>query len=740
MHRLLRRLLKKSGLAPDALPDREGWHRFLERLDETFISNDEDRYLLERSLEISSKEMQELLEASRESYQRRLTALIKAIPDLIFYIDEEGRYLDVLSQGRDDQLYLPKEEIVGRTVYDIFPPHYARIFAEATKRAIETSRLEVIEYRMDDNGEIRHFEARIMPTNILEEGRHTAMAIVRDITAQKRSLEYLNVIKKIFEDATEGILIVSKDGSYVEANDAFCRMLGLEEGCRPSPRIADFQRYFGNETLARIQKELERSGEFQGEVTIRREDGSEMLAWLTVDTVSNEKGEPTHRVAMLTDLSEIQKSREELRYTATHDPLTGLPNRTLLFERLEEALVRARRSGRSGALLFIDLDNFKEVNDTAGHKAGDAVLTECAERIAGSIRGTDVLGRLGGDEFLLILENIENVDAPMHVAQKIIDRLGQPFHVAGEFHELGASVGIALFPDDSESPEDLIQYADMAMYRAKQEGKNRFRYYSPSLDDSIKRHYMVERALKEALRDDRFFLLYQPQVDLRSGRVVGVEALLRVDEPVLGLLSPAEFVPIAEESDLILKIGRWVFEECCRQMRAWKEEGVENLTVAINLSRRQLMDEGWPEFAVETAKRYGIEPSRIELEITETTFMQSRQGGYRMIKALQEEGFAFSIDDFGTGYSSLSNLKHFVVDKLKIDKSFVAEILTNDSDRAIVNASVALAHALGLRVVAEGVEEEAQRELLTTMGCDEMQGYLFSRPRPPEEIPPLLPR
>ena len=738
MHRLLRRLLKKSGLTPDSLPDREGWHRFLERLDETFISSDEDRYLLERSLEISSREMQDLLEASRESYQRRLTALIKAIPDLIFYVDEEGRYLDVLSQGHEDLLFLPKEENVGRKMEEVFPSPYARLFSDATKRAIETNRLEVIEYTMEIKGEVRYFEARIMPTNILEEERHTAMVIVRDVTAQKRSLEYLNVIKKIFEDATEGILIVSRDGSYVEANSAFCRMLGLDEECRLSSRIEDFQRFFGEKTLLRIQQELERKGEFQGEVTVHREKKGDLLAWLTLDTVHNEKGEPTHRVAMLTDLSEIQKSREKLRYTATHDPLTRLPNRTLLFERLEEALVRARRTGRSGALLFVDLDNFKEVNDTAGHKAGDAVLIECAERIAGSIRSSDVLGRLGGDEFLLILENIENFDAPMHVAQKIIERLSQPFQVGGELHELGASVGIALFPDDSENLEELVQYADMAMYRAKQEGKNRFRYYSRSLDDSIKRHYMVERALKEALRNDRFFLLFQPQIDLKSGRVVGVEALLRVEEPVLGLLSPSEFIPIAEESELILKIGRWVFEESCRQMHEWKREGIVDLTMAINLSRRQLMDAGWAEFAVETAKRYGIDPGRIELEITETTFMQSRQGGYRMIRALQKKGFVFSIDDFGTGYSSLSNLKHFVVDKLKIDKSFIAELLTNESDRAIVHASIALAHALGLRVIAEGVEEEAQRALLESMGCDEIQGYLFSRPRPPEEIPPLL--
>ncbi|WP_300362927.1 EAL domain-containing protein, partial [Hydrogenimonas sp.] len=258
------------------------------------------------------------------------------------------------------------------------------------------------------------------------------------------------------------------------------------------------------------------------------------------------------------------------------------------------------------------------------------------------------------------------------------------------------------------------------------------------LDTNVKRHYMIERALKDALRHESYYLLYQPQLDLGSGKVTGVEALLRVDETILGLISPAEFIPIAEESDLILKIGKWVFEECCRQILLWREEGIENLLVAINLSRRQLMDEGWGPFVEETIGRYGIDPSNIEFEITETTFMHSKKLGYQTITSLQEMGFKFSIDDFGTGYSSLANLKQFIVDKLKIDRSFVMDIVENESDRAIVKASIALAKALGLSTIAEGVETAEQQALLRELGCDEMQGYLFSRPVPAADIPELL--
>ncbi|WP_201351802.1 sensor domain-containing protein [Hydrogenimonas urashimensis] len=738
MHRLLRRILKKSGLSPDTVPSIEGWKKFLDKLDETYISHDEDRYLLERSLEISSQEMEQLLEASKESYQRRISALIKVIPDLIFYVDEDGKYLDVLSRGKDDLLYLPRDEIIGRRIDEIFPPEYAKLFYEATVEAIRTNSLKIINYPMNLKNERCFYEARIMPTNIKENGKRTTITIVRDMTAQKKSTEYLNVIKKIFEDATEGIMIASREGHYLEVNDAFCRMLGIMKHQLPGYRLVDFRPFFDDETMENIVSSLEEKNLFHGEVTIRRRDATKLLAWLSIDTVFNEKGEATYRVAMLTDISELQSSREKLHFTATHDMLTKLPNRMHLFERLDGALKRAKRYGGKGALFFIDLDNFKEINDTAGHGAGDRVLIECSRRIKNVLRETDTFGRLGGDEFLLITENIKQADASMHVAQKILREINHPFVVGEESYDLGASIGIAFFPDDSSEAEELVQFADMAMYRAKEKGKNRFQYYSKSLDSNVKRHYMIERALKDALRRESYYLLYQPQLGLKKEKVTGVEALLRVDETILGLISPAEFIPIAEESDLIIKIGKWVFKECCRQIVRWRKEGIEDLLVAVNLSRKQLMDESWSAFVETTIQRYDVDPSNIEFEITETTFMHSKKQGYRTITSLQKMGFRFSIDDFGTGYSSLANLKQFTLDKLKIDRTFIMDIEKNESDRAIVKASIALAKALGLSTIAEGVETEKQKEILKEMGCDEMQGYLFSKPVPPTHIASLL--
>ncbi len=738
MHRLLRRLLKKSGLSVDTLPDEKAWKKFIENIDNIFQNNDEDRYLLERSLELTSQEMQEILEASRETYQLRIQALIHAIPDLIFYVNEEGRYLDVLSHGPEEMLYLPKKEIIGRTNEEIFSSTYAKLFFDTIKRAIAENRLQVIEYTMDFNGEQRYYEARVMPTELVEDGFRTAVVIVRDITVQKRSTEYLGVIKKIFEEATEGILILYKNGAYVEANGAFCRMLGLEEGCRPALKEEFLQGYIHADKAKIIMEKVKSEGTFRGEVVLRRMDGEKLLVWLTVDTVKNEKEEPTHQVVMMTDLSEIQRSREKLRYAATHDSLTGLPNRTLLFERLEEAVKRTKRSGSKGALLFIDLDNFKEINDTCGHKAGDMVLTESVRRIRSVLRSSDILGRLGGDEFLLIVENIESVDTPTHVAEKIIKVINEPFDIEGEQHSVGSSIGIAIFPDDSENQDELIQFADMAMYQAKQSGKNRFHYYSTARNESVRRQYDIEKAIGRALECNCFTLLYQPQIDLKSGKVVGLEALLRIDASLIGPISPMEFMPVAEESELAVKIGRWVFKKVCRQLAEWEREGMKGMKVAVNFTRRQLIDENFIHFAIETVKEYGIDPKQLEIEVTEATYMYFLEHDHDHVEALRKEGFRLSIDDFGTGYSSLSNLKNLILEKLKIDQSFIDNILTDESERAIVYAAVALAHALGLRVVAEGVEKEAQKELLEKIGCDEIQGYFFSHPCKPEEITKFL--
>ncbi len=733
MHRLLEKVLQESGLDINSVPAKEDWKVFLERLDRILATEENDPNFSGPVHHDSFQTHQALLEISQARFQQRIAALTSVIPDLIVYVDEEGKYLDIISQGSEDMLYRPKEEIIGHTMEEIFPPEYASLFLQATLQAINTRQLTVITYDMPGRSGKRFYEARIMPTHVKENGKRTSIAIVRDMTAEKKSIEYFNLLKKIFHDATEGILIISSDNQYLEVNDAFCRMLEIDREDLPGSKLNDYADFFDRETMERISRRMEAENFFSGEVKILKPDGSELPAWLTIDTVFSDEGETTYRVAMLTDISELKKSREQLHFTATHDLLTELPNRRLLFQRLEETLVRCRDQGRSGALLLIDLDDFKEINDTAGHSAGDRVLQECVSRIRQSLGRDDLFGRLGGDEFLLILEDDEDKDLPLKTAEKIIEVFQRPFQIGDELLDVGASIGIACFPEDSTESGELIQYADMAITHAKQNGGKRITRYSHTFDEDLKRFYRIERALKEALSTGGFYLNYQPQVDITTGEVKGFEALLRIRETECGPLSPAEFIPVAEESELIITIGYWVFDEVCRQIVEWKKQGVTPPVIGVNLSRRQLMEEGFCDEIRRRVSHYDISPSSIEFEITETTFMHSRQQGYQVIDTLQKMGFRPSIDDFGTGYSSLANLKQFTVNKLKIDRSFVSDMCSNESDRAIIQATIALAKAFDLHTIAEGVESAEQLRLLKEMECDEIQGFYFSPPKNPEE-------
>ncbi len=554
----------------------------------------------------------------------------------------------------------------------------------------------------------------------------------------KESELYEKVLKKIFEEVSEGMVILSSDERILACNDAFLRMVGLKREQIRQKNLEEFSTHFHPADFRKMMQGLMKEGSFCGEVRILGgEREKDRLAWFSIHTIQMDETDEAYRVAVVTDISDLLENREALRFDANHDALTGLPNRKLILEKLEEAINRAKRHQRAGALFFIDLDNFKRINDTLGHKAGDQVLRECTRRLRRILRVTDSFGRLGGDEFLLVIEDVSSPDTLMKIAQKIIDRINEPFEVLGLKQYLGVSIGITLFPYDSLVPEELLQYADMAMYRAKEKGKNCYQFYSKELDDALKRQFLIEKTLREALQKDGFYLVFQPQIDLRNRKVVGLEALIRLDASVVGEeFQPSEFIPVAEESNLILQIGKWVFSRCCRFLREWEAEFSDsrNIPLSINLSRRQLMDESWPDFVEETLREWEIDPSRIEFEITETTYLDSKSVELEMIRRLQKIGCKISIDDFGTGYSSFSMLKDFSVDKLKIDKSFIEEITSNPHDQNIVKASIALANAMGLEIIAEGVETVDQRRLVQLLGCNEMQGFFFSEPKEAHEV------
>jgi diguanylate cyclase (GGDEF)-like protein len=427
-------------------------------------------------------------------------------------------------------------------------------------------------------------------------------------------------------------------------------------------------------------------------------------------------------------------TEERVRYQAYHDPLTGLPNRASFVEHLEKAIRRSKRFGWSLGLMFLDLDRFKRVNDSLGHEAGDELLQVAARRLQGSIRESDMLFRMGGDEFTVVLEDVKGPEEAAAVAVRMSQAVAEPIEL--RHHELAAtvSIGIALYPKDDQTGERLVKSADTAMYRAKELGRNRYTFFTQEMNDRVESQLVLEAGLQRAVRNDEFILHYQPRVSAATRRVVGIEALLRWKHPERGLVPPGEFIPLLEESGLIVPVGARVIETACRQNKAWQDAGLPPMRVSVNISSRQFRTGSLEETVREALLASGLQPEWLEIELTESLLVENSEHAVAVMERLKAIGVAISIDDFGTGYSSLGYLKRFPIDSLKIDRSFVKDLRTSATDAAIVDAISALAHSLGLGLVAEGVEEAGQAEFLRARYCTEMQGYLFGRPVPPEEM------
>ena len=427
------------------------------------------------------------------------------------------------------------------------------------------------------------------------------------------------------------------------------------------------------------------------------------------------------------DITEWREHEQAIEHQATHDLLTGLPNRALFLDRLALAIRRAERHRGRLAVMFVDLDKFKHVNDTLGHAAGDQLLRTVGARLAQCVRDADTVARLGGDEFVLLLDHPLGESTPAMVAERVAQRLGEPVTLGGHEHVVTGSIGISIYPDDGGHAEELLRQADIAMYRAKEAGRNGFQFFTHDMQSRLDARMMLEQGLHRALQRDEFVLHYQPQVDLRSGRVVGVEALLRWQSPELGLVQPFQFIPVAEESNLITQIGQWVLDRACATLRAWLDAGVPVVPIAVNVAASQFADLAMDQVVRATLARHGVEPRLLELELTESLSMEDPEASVALMHRLKATGISMSIDDFGTGYSNLSYLKRFPVDKLKIDQSFTRGLTCEPGDRAIVAAVIRMAHSLGLRAIAEGVETEGQLRVLAEQGCDEVQGFYFSR-------------
>jgi diguanylate cyclase (GGDEF)-like protein len=481
----------------------------------------------------------------------------------------------------------------------------------------------------------------------------------------------------------------------------------------------------------KLRQEVVAHGHWRGELWQRRKNGGEFLCWVEIGEVADPGGERTHYVAVLADITDRKRAEQELRYLANYDTLTGLPNRTLLGERLGDAILRARRSAGMLAVLYVDLHRFKHINDSMGHSTGDRLLKSAGERLRHCLREQDTVARVGGDEFTLVLEDIGNVTEAEATAQRVIDAFSTPLLLDTQQEVvISTSVGIALYPEHGQSPNDLLKYADTAMYQAKQYGRNTWALYTRTMEAFARQRANMTGALRRALERGELDVVYQPKLALADDRIVGVEALLRWHSRALGEVPPAVFVPLAEETGLIVEIGEFVLRRACADLAIWRRAGLRELTMAVNLSMAQLQRSELPASLRAVLGEHAIPAGHLELELTESMLMGNVEHSMHTLGELKATGVALAIDDFGTGYSSLAYLKRLPIDTLKIDRAFVNDVDVDPENAAITNTIISMAHSLGLRVVAEGVETNAQLDYLRMRGCDAVQGNLLSVPLP----------
>ncbi len=561
-----------------------------------------------------------------------------------------------------------------------------------------------------------------------------------DITDRKRNEDELQLASLVYQNSSEAIEVVDEDDRIIAVNPAYTELTGYNEAdvLGKTPAVLSS----GHHDKAFYQamwQELNDSGHWQGEIWNRRKDGDVFPIWVTINTVYNNDRTVHRRVALFSDISKRKQAEEIIWKQANYDALTGLPNRRMFCDRLEQEVKKAHRNEQAMALLFIDLDHFKEVNDTLGHHIGDELLVEAAQRIEGCVRESDTVARLGGDEFTVIISQLTGSRHVEEIAVAIIEKLVAPFCLGNERIHISASIGITLYPDDGVDSEQLLKNADQAMYVSKQQGRNRYSYFTPSLQEMAQHRLRLIADLRAALANEQFELYFQPIVELQTGCTHKAEALLRWNHPQRGLVSPVEFIPVAEESGMISEIGDWVFRESVQQLKLWQQRFGRDFQISVNVSPLQFNDENtgsdcWSEYL----QQAGVSGRNIVLEITEGLLLDAGSKVSDRLRKYCDAGIEVAIDDFGTGYSALSSLKKFHIDYLKIDKSFVDQIAADENDLALSEAIVVMAHKLGLKVIAEGIETAEQKALLASSGCDYGQGYLLSRPLPAVEFERLM--
>ncbi len=695
------------------------------------------------------------IEARLADSESRLRAIIENEPECIKIVDAEGCLVQMNPAGLAMIEADSEEQVVGCSVFQVIAPEYINAYANLHSRVLAGDTVQMEYEIIGLKGGRRWLETHAAPMKEAN-GQLVHLAVTRDISERKQADAQLRIAATAFE-AQEGMMVTDANHNILTVNKAFTDMTGysVDEIIGQNPRLLHSGRQ-NSDFYATMWESLVNTGAWEGEIWNRRKNGDCYPEYLTITAVKDPNEIVTHYVGTHTDITLRKAAAEEIERLAFYDPLTRLPNRRLLQERLKQALAASQRSGRKGALLFIDLDNFKTLNDTLGHDMGDLLLQQVAERLSACVRESDTVARLGGDEFVVMLKDLSEQDEfvvmlkdlseqPFEAAKqaeitgnKILTILNQPYKLDTHDYVSTPSIGATLFNGHERTVDELLKNADIAMYQAKTSGRNALRFFDPQMQDAIAARFTLENALHKALANQQFELYYQLQVD-STHRASGAEVLIRWHHPERGLMSPAEFIPLAEETGLILPIGLWVLETVCTQLKAWQQTpSTRDLVLSFNVSAKQFFHANFVTQVLAAIQTHAIDPTLLKLELTEDVLVKNIEDSIIIMNTLGEIGIQFSLDNFGTGYSSLKYIKKLPLNQLKIDQSFIRDITDNSGDRAIVRIIIAMAESLNLNVIAEGVELEEQRQFLLDNGCTHYQGYLFSKPVPIAQFEALL--
>lgn len=668
---------------------------------------------------------------SMKKAQVKINTILEAVPDMIMQVDSEKKYRWANNEG----IVFFGEDVIGKEASFYFEGEqdtYALVEPLFSGDNKQTIYFESWQRRRDGEKRLLGWWCRALK----HKNGHLkgVLATGRDITETWKKENQLRMLSVAVEQSTNSIVITNPYAIIEYVNSAFMRTTGYDSEMLIGKNASILQSgKTPHSTYEELWGKLLKGENWQGEFINRKNDGTEYIENLNISPIRNTNGEVTHYIAIKEDITEKKSNEERIKYLAHFDSLTGLPNRAQLNDHLKYVLGLAKRNNGRFAVIFLDLDRFKQINDSLGHDIGDGLLIELSRRLQGTLRDVDMVSRLGGDEFIILLPDTD-IHGAEHVAQKLLEIATQPFVI--QSHELivTASIGIALYPEDGLDMETLFKNADTAMYRAKHEGRNNYCFFTEGMQILSERNLQLVHSLRSAIERHELQVYYQLQVSQDTGNIVGAEALLRWFHPEMGSISPVEFIPIAEESGLILPIGEWVLRSVVRQAKKWMDSGMTPMIFAVNLSAVQFRYVGFSELVTTILNEEGLPPEYLELELTESAAMHDPQTAVRIIDDLNERGIRISIDDFGTGYSSLSYLKKFNVSKLKIDQSFVRDLHTDLDDKAIVHSIITMAHSLGMMTIAEGVETVEQLDYLKEKGCDEIQGYYISKPLPVDEF------